>query len=74
MSLLYLDLDVYEPTKVAIENLLPRMPRGAVIVFDELNAPNWPGETAAVMESVGVRNLSIERFEFDSLISYAVLH
>ena len=74
VSLLYLDLDVYEPTKVAIENLLPRMPRGAVIVFDELNAPNWSGETAAVMESVGVRNLSIERFEFDSLISYAVLH
>ena len=73
VSLLYLDLDVYEPTKVALEHFLPRMPKGAVLAFDELNAPNWPGETAAVIETIGLANLRIERFEFDSLLSYAVL-
>jgi hypothetical protein len=38
-SLLWLDFDIYEGTKVALENILPRMPKGAVIAFDELNHP-----------------------------------
>jgi hypothetical protein len=73
ISLLYLDFDVYEPTKIALEYFLPRMPKGAILAFDELNAPNWPGETLAVAETIGIRNLKIQRLEFDTLISYAVL-
>lgn len=73
VSLLYLDLDLYEPTRKAIEVFLPRMPKGAVIAFDELNAKIFPGETIAVMEQIGLRNLRIERFPFDSYVSYAVL-
>jgi len=73
VSLLYLDLDLYEPTKTAIEVFLPRMPKGAVIVFDELNAKIFPGETMAVAEQIGLRNLRIERFPFDSYVSFAVL-
>ena len=49
------------------------MPKGAIVAFDELNAPNWPGETLAVMETIGIRNLRIERFQLDTLISYAIL-
>jgi hypothetical protein len=70
---LYLDVDLYEPTKILLENFLPRMPKGAVIVFDELNAKMFPGETKAVDEVIGLRNLKIERFSFDSYVSYAVL-
>mgnify|MGYP000972407324 CR=1 FL=1 len=73
ISLLYLDFDVYEPTKIALESFLPRMPKGAIVAFDELNAPNWPGETIAVMETLGIKYLRLERFQFDTLISYAVL-
>jgi hypothetical protein len=73
VSLLYLDLDIYEPTKKALEVFLPRMPKGAIIVFDELNAKIFPGETMAVVEQVGLRNLRIERFPFDSYVSFAVL-
>lgn len=73
VSLLYLDLDIYEPTKKAMEVFLPRMPKGAVIVFDELNAKIFPGETMAVVQEIGLRNLRIERFPFDSYVSYAVL-
>lgn len=72
-SLLYLDFDLYEPTAAALENFLPRMPKGAVIGFDDLNNPSWPGETLAVLEKIGLRNLKIERFYFASYISYAVL-
>jgi Macrocin-O-methyltransferase (TylF) len=73
VSLLYLDLDLYEPTRKALEVFLPRMPKGAVIAFDELNAKIFPGETIAVMEQIGLRNLRIERFPFDSYVSYAIL-
>jgi hypothetical protein len=73
VALLYLDFDIYEPTKVAIETFLPRMPRGAVIAFDELNQRLWPGETLAVLETVGIRNLRIERLPFMPQISFAML-
>jgi Macrocin-O-methyltransferase (TylF) len=73
VSLLYLDLDIYEPTKVAIETFLPRMPKGAIIVFDELNTQSFPGETLAVDEVLGLRNIKIERFPIDPYVSYCVL-
>lgn len=73
VALLYLDLDLYEPTKAALEAFVPRMPRGAVIAFDELNAKIFPGETIAVDEVLGLRNLRIRRFAYDSYVSYAVI-
>ena len=73
VSLLYLDVDVFEPTETAIECLVPRMPRGAIIVFDELNSDRWPGETLAVLKTLGLRSLCIERFPFEPNMSFAVL-
>ncbi len=73
VSLLYLDVDLYEPTRRALEIFVPRMPKGAIIAFDELNAKIFPGETAAVDEVLGLRNLEIKRFPFDSYVSYAVI-
>lgn len=73
VAMLYLDVDLYEPTKAALDAFLPLMPKGAVIVFDELNAKTFPGETRAVDEAIGLRNLAIERFPFDSYVSFAVL-
>jgi len=73
VSLLYLDVDVFEPTKVAIEHLVPRMPKGAIIAFDELNSDKWSGETLAVLKTIGIKNLRIQRFPFDSFISFAII-
>lgn len=73
VSLLFLDFDLYEPTRVAIEQFVPRMPRGSIIAFDELDNPIWPGETLALVETLGVGSLRIQRFPFDPYIGYAVL-
>jgi hypothetical protein len=73
VSLLFMDVDVYQPTKVAIENILPRMPKGAVIAFDELNAKHWPGETKALLDTVGIRKLRLRRLPFSTWMSYVVL-
>ena len=71
--MLYLDFDLYEPTKAAIEAFLPRMPKGSVLAFDELDQQSWPGETLAVLETIGIRNLRIQRFAFASALSFVVL-
>ncbi len=73
VSLLFLDFDLYEPTKVAIENFYPRMPKGAIIAFDELDNPIWAGETTALLDTIGINKLKIKRFEFDPYIGYAVV-
>lgn len=73
VSLLFLDCDLYEPTRVALEQVLPRMPKGAVVAFDELDNPIWPGETSAVVETLGLSRLKLRRFEWDPYIAYAVL-
>lgn len=73
VSLLALDFDTYEPTVVALQTFLPRMPKGGVVVFDELNHPLWPGETAAVLEAVGLRSLRLQRFPWGGTVSYSIL-
>jgi len=73
VSLLFLDFDLYEPTRVALRCLVPRMPKGGVIAFDELDNPAWPGETQAVLDELGLGRLKIERLDFDPYVGFAVL-
>ena len=73
VSLLNLDFDVYKPTKVALEQFLPRMCKGSIIVFDELNAENWKGETTAMLESLNIKDFKIEKFSFEPNISFIQL-
>jgi hypothetical protein len=71
VSLLFLDFDLYEPTRVALETFLPRMPKGAIVAFDELDNPLWPGETLAMLEVLDRYKLRIERLAFDPYIGFA---
>lgn len=73
VSLLYLDMDIYEGTKSAIETCISRMPSGAIIAFDEFGCERWPGETLGLLDSLGVRGIKLRRFPFDSYVSYIVL-
>jgi len=73
VSLLFLDFDLYEPTQAAIRQFFPRMPKGAVIAFDELDNPLWPGETSALIDELGIGRLKMERLEFDPYIAFAVI-
>jgi hypothetical protein len=70
VSLLFIDCDVHQPTKAALETFVPRMPKGALLVFDELDNPLWPGETLAAIEAVGLNRLRLRRLEWDPYISF----
>ena len=73
ISLAYFDFDIYEPTKRCLEMILPRLTKGSVVGFDELNDPDSPGETLALMEIVGLNNIRLKRFKFASRVSYYVV-
>lgn len=74
ISLLYLDFDLYEPTKVALEHLAPRVVKGGIIVFDEINEKAWKGETIAAFEYFGNFNqCKLQTFDFVPAISYMVV-
>jgi hypothetical protein len=72
ISLLYLDFDLYEPTKVALEELYPRVVKGGLVAFDELNCPEFPGETIALLERIDLAEMKLRRFPFDPYVSYFV--
>lgn len=73
ISLLYLDFDLFKPTKIALSYFLPRMPKGSVIAFDQLNNPNWPGESLAVFESLELKKHELKSFPWEPNISYLII-
>lgn len=48
IALLNLDLDLYAPTRIALETFVPRMVRRGVIILDEYAVDTFGGETKAV--------------------------
>ena len=72
ISLAYFDFDLYAPTKKCLEAIKPRLTKGSIVCFDELNDPDSPGETLALMEVFGLENVTLKRFPYVSRISYFI--
>ena len=66
ISLLHLDLDLYEPTKIALEYLYPKVVRGGVVILDEYGMEGFPGESAALDEYFVDKRPIIKKFPFIS--------
>jgi len=69
ISLLHMDIDLYKPTKFALEQLYPRVVVGGVVVFDEYGIVPWEGETIAAEEyfkEIGI-SPKIEKFPYTHL-------
>ncbi|WP_202391513.1 TylF/MycF/NovP-related O-methyltransferase [Helicobacter saguini] len=74
ISLLFLDFDLYEPTKVALECLAHRVVKGGIIAFDEINNDRWHGESVAALEYFKSFNkCEIKSFSFEPNISYMIV-
>jgi len=73
VSLLVLDMDIYEPTVIALEHFLPRIPKGGIIMFDEANSQGFTGETVALLEKLNLNHYKLERFVYEPNISYVVI-
>lgn len=73
VSLAIFDFDIYKPTKVALEAIAPHLFKGSVLVFDELCDDIFPGETVALRETLGIRDLRIQRMPMTARVSYVVI-
>jgi len=72
ISLLYLDLDLYEPTMAALTELYNRVVSGGIIAFDEINNPMWPGETEAFLEFFKNKAVTLKKFSFEPARCYFI--
>jgi hypothetical protein len=73
VALAYFDMDLYAPTKVGLELIADRLTKGSVVGFDELALAEFPGETTAVREALGLRNVRIQRSPFSHYQSFLVV-
>lgn len=64
ISLLYCDLDLYEPTKLALKLLWPRIPKNGIVVFDEAIMRTWQGEAIALNEILGIGNVKMIKIPY----------
>ncbi len=69
----HFDMDVYKPTKDALELCIERMPKGAILIFDELNHTGHPGETIALNEVLGIKNLALRKSTFQPHAAYVII-
>ena len=72
ISMAIFDMDVYKPTRDVLELILPRLTKGSLLVFDELNAEMFPGETRAVDEVLGLNNIRLRHNSNQPKCAWAV--
>jgi DNA-binding transcriptional ArsR family regulator len=72
VALAYFDMDLYRPTKSALEAILPRLTKGSIIGFDELCVREFPGETTAFREVIDVSRCALVRSPYSNHQSYIV--
>lgn len=73
VALAYFDFDIYEPTRRGLELIRDHITKGTVIGFDELNHPDFPGETLALKEIFEINKLKIRRTPYSGSRSYIII-
>lgn len=73
LALAYFDLALYEPTKYCLERIQPYFIKGSVLAMDELNSPDFPGETQALRESLGLHKYKTYRSKYLPDRSYLIV-
>lgn len=70
VSLTILTMNLYEPTKLALERVWPLTPRGGVAIVHSLNEDYYPGATRAVFDVIP--DAEIRTFPFAPNLAYVV--
>lgn len=70
VSLLHIDVDLYEPTQVILDHFYTRVVAGGVIIFDDY--ATFGGETKAIDEFFKGKNVEIKKFPFILRPSYMI--
>ena len=63
-------LSLYEPTLKILQAIKPRLVKGSILVFEDLNKATWPGESKALLEVFDMSEHSLERLPYCPHISW----
>jgi hypothetical protein len=69
LSLVHIDVDIYEPTKLALELLFEHVSSGGIIVLDDYGA--FPGTNKAIDEVLGGK-YTVQRLPYSNAIGFVV--
>lgn len=72
ISMVLFDMDIYKPTKAVLEKIIPRLTKGSLLVFDELNHPAFPGETRALDEVLKLSGIRLRKTRWQPYSAYVV--
>jgi len=72
-SMIYFDMDIYEPTKYVLEKIKPHICKGTIIGFDEACNEKFPGETLAILEQLDLANYSLQHLPYSANASFIEL-
>ena len=70
ISLLNVDVDIYEPSVTILENLFPLVSKGGVVIFDDYGI--FAGETKAVDDYFKKSKTEIKKIPFSKTPSYFI--
>jgi hypothetical protein len=73
ISLAYFNMDIYRPTLECLEAIKPRLTKGSLVGFDELNCPHFPGETLALDKAFGIGRYRLVRHPHNPYPAYLVI-
>lgn len=72
VAMVIFDMDIYQPTKDALEAIKPRLTKGSVLVFDEVNCAQFPGETQALEEVLSINKLKLHHYAHQPNCAWAI--
>jgi len=70
ISLLNIDVDIYEPAVIILKHLYPRVVPGGIILLDDYGV--FAGETKAVEEYFDSQKIQIKKFSYSMTPSYII--
>ena len=73
LSLVFFDMDIYKPTVQILKKIKKHITKGSIIVFDEVCDELSPGETLALKETIGLQNITLKRWQYNSRLTYFVV-
>ncbi len=70
LAMVFFDMDIYKPTAQILKKIKKHLTKGSIVIFDEICDELSPGETQAVKEVLGLNNISLKRWQFNSRLTY----
>lgn len=69
-AMIYIDIDLFEPTREILRQCMPKMSRGGIVGFDEVGHSRFPGETTALLRDINCCDFKLERLPFSGYKSF----